>query len=236
MHEAGERGEVVLLDRFAAGDDQRTGAVADARRVAGRVGALVLLSLIFGIACRAADSRRVEIVLNLVDGLLAVSMKIVKWAMFLTPYAVFGLTAQLIARVGIATVLGMAAYVLSVVVGLLGLLLVPLLTLLLVQWLVFGALAGTLDILLATLVLLYFAHNDLWWWHDDRIVLGLPIGLLYHVVYCLVVALLMGLLVSGSSNPRFDRNPNNGEDFMSGPSPAVAVTRPTLAGTPASSA
>ncbi len=89
--------------------------------------ALVVLSLIFGLACRAADRRRVEIVLDLVDGLLAVSMKIVKWAMFLTPYAVFGLTAQLIARVGIATVLGMAAYVLSVMVGLLGLLLLYLL-------------------------------------------------------------------------------------------------------------
>jgi len=84
--------------------------------------ALVVLALIFGLACRAADPAKVEIILRFVEGLLAVSMTVVKWAMFLTPYAVFGLTAQLIARVGIGTVFGMAAYVLSVVAGLVGLL------------------------------------------------------------------------------------------------------------------
>jgi Na+/H+-dicarboxylate symporter len=84
--------------------------------------ALVVLALIFGLACRASPHARVGILLDVVDGLVAVAMKVVKWAMFLTPFAVFGLTAQLIARVGIATLLGMAAYVLSVVAGLLGLL------------------------------------------------------------------------------------------------------------------
>lgn len=84
--------------------------------------ALVVLALITGLACRASSQAKVKIILDFVDGLVAVAMKVVKWAMFLTPYAVFGLTAQLIARVGIATLMGMAAYVLSVVAGLLGLL------------------------------------------------------------------------------------------------------------------
>lgn len=50
-------------------------------------------------------------------------------------------------------------------------------------------------ILYAALVLLYLLHNDLWLWDDGRIVAGLPVGLLYHLLYCLAAALLMGALV-----------------------------------------
>jgi hypothetical protein len=49
--------------------------------------------------------------------------------------------------------------------------------------------------LYAGLVVAYLLHNDIWLWGDSTIVLGLPASLLYHVVYCLVVAGLMALLV-----------------------------------------
>ena len=45
------------------------------------------------------------------------------------------------------------------------------------------------------LALFYLLHNDLWLWHDPRLVLGLPVGLLYHLAYCLVAAALMALLL-----------------------------------------
>ena len=51
-------------------------------------------------------------------------------------------------------------------------------------------------LLYLALVVLYLLHNDLWLWHDPRLVLGLPVGLLYHVCFCLVAALLMALLVT----------------------------------------
>jgi len=89
--------------------------------------ALVVLAVFFGLACRLVDLRQVAIVLDLVDGLVALSIKVVKWAMFLTPYVVFGLTAQFFAREHLATVFGMAAYVATVVGGLLGLLVLYLL-------------------------------------------------------------------------------------------------------------
>jgi len=89
--------------------------------------ALVVLAVFFGLACRFADLRRVAIVLDLVDGLVALSIKVVRWAMFLTPYVVFGLTAQFFSREHLATVFGMAAYVATVVAGLLGLLVLYLL-------------------------------------------------------------------------------------------------------------
>jgi len=44
------------------------------------------------------------------------------------------------------------------------------------------------------LLLAFVLHNDLWYWDDPAFVLGLPIGLFYHIVFCLVVALLLGLL------------------------------------------
>lgn len=42
---------------------------------------------------------------------------------------------------------------------------------------------------------LYLLHNDLWWWWEPRLVLGLPAGLAYHVGYCAAAAALMALLV-----------------------------------------
>ncbi len=49
--------------------------------------------------------------------------------------------------------------------------------------------------LYAALVVLYLLHNDLWLWHDGRLVLGLPAGLTYHVGYCLATAGLLAMLV-----------------------------------------
>lgn len=45
------------------------------------------------------------------------------------------------------------------------------------------------------LLALYLLHNDLWWWHSREFVLGLPIGLVYHIFYCFAAALLFFLLV-----------------------------------------
>ena len=50
-------------------------------------------------------------------------------------------------------------------------------------------------LLYAALFLLFVLHQDSWLWDDPRIVLGLPVGLSYHVVYCLVASLLLGLTV-----------------------------------------
>ena len=51
------------------------------------------------------------------------------------------------------------------------------------------------SILYAGLFLLFVLHQDFWLWNDASMILGLPIGLTYHAIYCLVVTILMGLLV-----------------------------------------
>lgn len=84
--------------------------------------AIVIVSILVGIAAATVNNRqRIEPFLNLVDSVLVIAMTVVKWAMFLAPWAVFGLMAQLVARVGLGTVVGMGAYVLTVLAGLAGL-------------------------------------------------------------------------------------------------------------------
>jgi len=50
-------------------------------------------------------------------------------------------------------------------------------------------------LLYAALAALAVLHHDLWLWNDGRVILGMPIGLLYHVGYCFAAAALMLLLV-----------------------------------------
>jgi hypothetical protein len=51
-------------------------------------------------------------------------------------------------------------------------------------------------LLAAAIILLYAAHQDLWFWRTARpLVFGfLPIGLAYHAAYCLLAAALMWAL------------------------------------------
>ena len=50
-------------------------------------------------------------------------------------------------------------------------------------------------VLYSLLVLLFVLHNDFWLWDNAQIVLGIPIGLLYHIVYCFVATILMAIIV-----------------------------------------
>ena len=67
-------------------------------------------------------------------------------------------------------------------------------------------------ILYFILVLLYVLHNDLWLWNDPSLLAGLPVGLVYHITFCVAVSLLMQGLVSYAwpsqvSNDPVDEDP-----------------------------
>lgn len=49
--------------------------------------------------------------------------------------------------------------------------------------------------LYGALVVLYLLHNDLWLWHDASRILGLPVGLVYHVGYAVATSVMLALLV-----------------------------------------
>ena len=42
---------------------------------------------------------------------------------------------------------------------------------------------------------LFLLHNDVWLWERSERFLGLPVGLSYHVLYCVAVVGMMAVLV-----------------------------------------
>ncbi len=65
---------------------------------------------------------------------------------------------------------------------------------------------GVRTALFAPLGVFFALHQDVWLWDDARLVLGLPVGLTYHVAYCAAAALLMALLVKLAWPAYLDRD------------------------------
>ncbi len=46
-----------------------------------------------------------------------------------------------------------------------------------------------------SVIILYVLHQDFWFWDDGTLVFDmLPVGLLYHVGYCIAASLILALL------------------------------------------
>tara|TARA_R110000824_G_scaffold11746_10_gene51513 strand:+ start:30533 stop:31645 length:1113 start_codon:yes stop_codon:yes gene_type:complete len=80
--------------------------------------AIVILAVLTGVAASQVQREKAAPVLALLDSLMSISMTIVKWAMLLSPLAVFGLMAQLMIQIGPNSLLGLLNYVGTVLVGL----------------------------------------------------------------------------------------------------------------------
>ncbi len=50
-------------------------------------------------------------------------------------------------------------------------------------------------LLYSALFALYLLHNDLWLWNDASLMFGIPIGLLYHIAFCIAASFLFILIV-----------------------------------------
>ena len=50
-------------------------------------------------------------------------------------------------------------------------------------------------VLYLSLFILYLLHNDLWFWDNPSLILGMPVGLFYHALFCFAAGILMVLLV-----------------------------------------
>lgn len=80
---------------------------------------VVVSALFVGIALVTMAPERARPLLDLLGAIQEVSMVVVRWAMYLVPFAVFGLMTQLTARMGLEALLGMSIYVLTVIAALL---------------------------------------------------------------------------------------------------------------------
>ena len=80
---------------------------------------IVMLSILMAIALASIDASKGKPLLELFISVQELSMKVVGWAMVVAPAAVFGLLAQISIQIGFEAILGVGAYVATVLVGLL---------------------------------------------------------------------------------------------------------------------
>ncbi len=85
----------------------------------GEMLAVMVFSLIFGIALARVRDEETEPLVGTLRGIQRASMKVVAWAMELAPYGVAALLFSLTARTGLGVISSLGAYVAVVVVGLL---------------------------------------------------------------------------------------------------------------------
>ena len=90
-----------------------------ASAIEGEMLGIVVAAIIIGLALAIHKNKVIEPVLKLVDGILEICMTIVHWALSIAPWAVFGLMTRTASQTGMATLLGMVAYIASVLLGLL---------------------------------------------------------------------------------------------------------------------
>ena len=87
--------------------------------VEGQMLQVVIFAIVFGVALVMMAPSQAKPLLDLMGSLQEVCMTVVRWAMWLAPFAVFGLLAQLTTKIGLSSLLGMAVYVSTVLFGLL---------------------------------------------------------------------------------------------------------------------
>ena len=86
--------------------------------VSGNMLQIVITAAIFGIALLSMPAQQSKPLMDLLSSVQAVCMVIVKWVLRFAPLAVFGLLAEITAKVGISTLIGMGIYVLVAIGGL----------------------------------------------------------------------------------------------------------------------
>lgn len=79
---------------------------------------VVMFTIIIGVAITQLENETGRPIIRFVEAIQKICMTVVSWAMMLVPYAVFGLMAALLSKIGVEIFLGLGYYMLVVVVGL----------------------------------------------------------------------------------------------------------------------
>lgn len=95
-----------------------------ASMVSGEMLSIVIFTIIIGVAITQLADKTKQPILRLLSAIQEICMTVVKWAMRIVPYAVFGLIAQLISSVGVNSLKGIGVYIATVLIGLLLLLII----------------------------------------------------------------------------------------------------------------
>lgn len=88
---------------------------------------IVVFSILLGIVMLSLSKETSKSFVSLCEFAQAATMKVIEWAMALAPYAVFGLICNVTIQMGLDTIAGVGAYMMSVLLGLLAMFFVYLL-------------------------------------------------------------------------------------------------------------
>ncbi len=80
---------------------------------------VVIFTIIIGVAITQLNKETARPIIRFTEAIQKICMIVVSWAMILVPYAVFGLMAALLSKIGIEILFGLGYYILVVSLGLL---------------------------------------------------------------------------------------------------------------------
>ena len=86
--------------------------------MSGEMLSIIIFALIVGVSMISLPKESAKPLLDLLESVQKLTMKVVSWAMRLAPFAAFGLMADIASKVGLAALTGLGAYMLTVIIGL----------------------------------------------------------------------------------------------------------------------
>ena len=87
--------------------------------MSGEMLSIIVFAVIVGVSLITLPKKRSEPILDLLESIQKLTLKIVSWAMRLAPFAAFGLMVGLTSKLGLSALAGLGAYMITVIVGLL---------------------------------------------------------------------------------------------------------------------
>jgi Na+/H+-dicarboxylate symporter len=86
--------------------------------MSGEMLSIIIFALIVGVSMISLPKKSSQPILDLLESVQKITMKVVSWAMRLAPLAAFGLMAGITSKVGLSALTGLGAYMITVVIGL----------------------------------------------------------------------------------------------------------------------
>ncbi|HUT05544.1 MAG TPA: dicarboxylate/amino acid:cation symporter, partial [Nitrosopumilaceae archaeon] len=92
--------------------------------MSGEMLSIIVFALIVGVSMISLPKQSSQPILDLLESVQKITMKVVSWAMRLAPFAAFGLMAGITSKVGLSALTGLGAYMATVIIGLFAMMLV----------------------------------------------------------------------------------------------------------------
>ena len=86
--------------------------------MSGEMLSIIVFAIIVGVSLITLPKESSKPILDLLESIQKLTLKVVSWAMRLAPFAAFGLVAGLTSKLGLSALAGLGAYMLTVVAGL----------------------------------------------------------------------------------------------------------------------